>query len=227
MPESKDISSCFEELNLTEKIAGSVAHEVRNSLTVVRSRLQLMSWDESLKEYYEQLETMIVEIDRAVEILSELLHMSKPSELKLEPQNLNDILNDFYQLLRGETLAKHHEITLQLEKIPDVMVNKKKFLQVVLNLVNNGIQAMEGHGKLIIRTYAEDGKVFFAVKDHGGGIPIEILPKLGTPFLTTKTNGTGLGLTFCYNIIAEHKAVMKVDTGAEGTTFTIVFDESK
>ena len=71
----KDVFSRLEELNLVGKIAGSVAHEVRNPLTVVRGHLQLLSWDETLKKHYEQFETMIMEIDSAVEILTELLYM--------------------------------------------------------------------------------------------------------------------------------------------------------
>jgi signal transduction histidine kinase len=83
---------------------------------------------------------------------------------------------------------------------------------------------MENHGKIIIRTYAKDDKVFFAVEDHGKGIPPEVLPKLGTPFFTTKPGGTGLGLASCYNIVAEHKAKMEVESSPQGTRFTVIFD---
>lgn len=222
----KDVINRLEELNLVGKIAGSVAHEVRNPLTVVRGHLQLLGWDANLKKYEEQLDTMIMEIDRAVEILSELLYMSRPSKPKMERQNINDIMNKLIQLLNAEALVNLHEVVYELEEVPDVMLDKKRFRQVVLNLVNNGFQAMEDHSKIIIRTYAQDGKVFFSVRDHGKGIPPEVMKKLGSPFLTTKPNGTGLGLAACYNIIAEHKAKMEVDTGPQGTTFTVVFNES-
>ncbi|HHV63905.1 MAG TPA: hypothetical protein GXX46_02330 [Peptococcaceae bacterium] len=214
----------LEELNLVGKIAGSVAHEVRNPLTVVRGHLQLLTWDKALANVNERLETMIMEIDRAVEILNELLYMSRPRKPRMERENINTILNNLYQLLNAEALVNLHEVVYELEEVPDVMLDKKKFRQVVLNLVNNGLQAMEEHGKVIIRTYSKDGKVYFSVKDHGKGIPPEILQKLGTPFLTTKTNGTGLGLAACYNIIAEHKAKMEVETGPEETTFTVIFN---
>jgi len=221
----KEICNRLEELNFIGKIAGSVAHEVRNPLTVVRGHLQVLGWDKALENHYERLETMILEIDRAVEILNELLYMSRPSKPKMERQNINDILNKLYQLLNAEALVHLHEVEYDLQVIPDVMLDQKKFRQVVLNLVNNGFQAMENHSKIILRTYSQDGKVFFAVKDHGKGILQEVLGKLGTPFLTTKPNGTGLGLASCYNIIVEHNAKMEVDTGPEGTTFTIIFDE--
>lgn len=232
----QDLSTCkglqgvfsrMEELNLVGKIAGSVAHEVRNPLTVVRGHLQLLSWEDSLTKYYEKLETMILEIDRAVEILTELLYMSRPTQTKMEEQNINEILNKLFQLLNAEALINLQEIEYELEDVPDVMLDKKKFRQVVLNLVNNGLQAMEKHGKVIVRTYAKNGKVFFSVTDHGKGIPQEIVKKLGTPFVSTKPNGTGLGLASCYTIVSEHKAKIEVDTGPQGTTFTIIFDEHK
>ena len=215
----------LEELNLVGKIAGSVAHEVRNPLTVVRGHLQLLSWDEGLKKHSEKLETMILEIDRAVEILTELLYMSTPTKSKLERHNINDVLNKLFQLLNAEALVNSHELIYELSPVPDVMLDKKRFRQVILNLVNNGFQSMESHSKLIVRTYASDGKVYFSVKDHGTGIPDELLKRIGIPFVTTKTNGTGLGLASCYNIVAQHGATIEIDTGAEGTTFTIVFDQ--
>ena len=215
----------LEELNLVGKIAGSVAHEVRNPLTVVRGHLQLLSWDDNLNKYNEKLDTMILEIDRAVEILTELLYLSRPTESKLERQNINDVLNKLFQLLNAEALVNSHELIYELEPVPDVMLDKKRFRQVVLNLVNNGFQSMENHSSLIVRTYADAGKVYFSVKDHGKGIPPEVLNRIGTPFFTTKTNGTGLGLASCYNIVAQHGASMEIDTGPEGTTFTIIFDQ--
>ena len=220
-----DVFQRLEELNIVGKIAGTVAHEVRNPLTVVRGHLQLLSWDENLKKHNEKLETMILEIDRAVEILNELLYMSSPTQSKLERDNINNVLNNLFQLLNAEALVNLHEVVYELSAVPDVMLDKKRFRQVVLNLVNNGFQAMEDHSSIIIRTYSKDGKVYFSVKDHGKGIPPEILKRMGTPFLTTKTNGTGLGLASCYNIIAQHRANMEIDTGPEGTTFTIAFDE--
>jgi signal transduction histidine kinase len=221
---TNDVFTRLEELNLVGKIAGSVAHEVRNPLTVVRGHLQLLGWDKQLEKYHEQLETMITEIDRAVEILTELLYMSRPSKTRMERENINTILNHLYQLLNAEALVNLHEVVYELEEVPDVMLDKKRFRQVVLNLVNNGLQAMEEHSRIIIKTFTSAGKVYFAVKDHGKGIPPEVLKKIGTPFLTTKANGTGLGLSACYNIIADHRASMEVDTGPEGTTFTIIFD---
>ena len=158
--ELEDVFQRLEELNLVGKIAGSVAHEVRNPLTVVRGQLQLLGWDESLKKHTEKLETMILEIDRAVEILTELLYMSRPTQLRLEPCNINSILDKLYQLLNAEALVNLHEVIYDLNPVPDVMLDRKRFRQVVLNLVNNGLQAMENHSSIIISTFSKDDKVY-------------------------------------------------------------------
>ena len=78
-------------------------------------------------------------------------------------------------------------------------------------------------GVLVIGTRAEDGDAILYIKDEGLGIDQQLLNRLGTPFLTTKEDGTGLGLAVCYGIAARHNAQIKVDTGPEGTTFWVRF----
>ena len=93
----------------------------------------------------------------------------------------------------------------------------------MLNLVRNGLEAMSPGGCLTIKTFVEDPEVVLAVEDQGTGIAPEILNKLGTPFLTTKDGGTGLGMAVCYSIAARHKAKIKVKTSFSGTTFLVRF----
>ncbi|RNC29463.1 MAG: Sporulation kinase E [Candidatus Dichloromethanomonas elyunquensis] len=221
-----DVLNRFNELNLMGVMAGGIVHEVRNPLTVVRGRLQLLTCDSELEKYHQELQTLILEIDRAVELLTELLYLSKPTKTKMERQNINEILNQLYPFINAGALVNLQEIVYELEDVPDVMLNQKRFRQVVLNLVNNALQAMEKHKKVIIRTFGKEGKVYFVVQDEGSGIPPEVVKNLGTPFLTTKDSGTGLGLAACYQIIAEHQAGIQVDTSSAGTNFTIIFDEA-
>jgi len=85
------------------------------------------------------------------------------------------------------------------------------------------LEAMPTDGILTIRTFVDDKDVVLAIQDQGRGIDSEILEKIGTPFFTTKDNGTGLGLAVCYNIATRHNASINVDTGSKGTTFSIRF----
>ncbi len=91
--------------------------------------------------------------------------------------------------------------------------------QLILNFVRNGLEAMSPGGRLTIGTFVEDGQVVLFIQDQGAGIPPEVVQKLGTPFLTTKENGTGLGLPICYSIAHRHNAKIDVKTGDSGTYF--------
>jgi len=85
------------------------------------------------------------------------------------------------------------------------------------------LDSMAEGGSVIVKTWSENDKVMLSVQDEGSGIPEEIIEKLGTPFLSTKENGTGLGLAVCYSIITRHKAGLQINTSETGSNFTAVF----
>ena len=94
---------------------------------------------------------------------------------------------------------------------------------MVLNLVLNGLQAISSGKNLTIRVFQEGNEVVLSVQDEGKGINPDILDKIGTPFFTTKDNGTGLGLATCYSIANRHNAKINIDTNSEGTNFSVRF----
>ncbi|ODA39787.1 ATP-binding protein [Desulfosporosinus sp. BG] len=91
------------------------------------------------------------------------------------------------------------------------------------HLTRNGLEVMKEKGLLTIRSYIEGDKVVLSIADEGCGIPPENLDKLGTPFFTTKDDGTGLGLATCYKIAESHNAKINIDSSPRGTTFFIIF----
>ncbi|MHB1128001.1 MAG: ATP-binding protein [Bacillota bacterium] len=115
-------------------------------------------------------------------------------------------------------------ISIEKNEIPHLNLNDKEVRQLVLNLVRNGFESMPSGGSLTVKTYAENAQVVLAVKDQGPGITPEIIDKIGTPFITTKENGTGLGLAVCYSIAQRHNARITFDTGPDGTTFYVRFN---
>jgi signal transduction histidine kinase len=114
-----------------------------------------------------------------------------------------------------------------LGKIPKLYLDEKEIRQLLLNLVRNGLEAMDAGGTLTIQTMLDEDGVILVVKDQGKGIPPEVLEKIGTPFMTTKAGGTGLGLVVCYTIAKRHQANINIDTGENGTAFFIRFPISK
>jgi signal transduction histidine kinase len=112
---------------------------------------------------------------------------------------------------------------MELAKIPNTIFNEKEIRQLVLNLVRNGMEAMESPGLIAIKTYSSSDNIILEVSDTGKGIPSDLLDKIGTPFFSTKENGTGLGLAVCYRIAQRHKARIEVISYPGCTTFSVKF----
>jgi PAS domain S-box-containing protein len=220
----------LDRLNLVGQLAAGIGHEIRNPMTTVRGYLQLLGAKPDYAAQKSTFELMISEIDRANSIITEFLSLARTRQTELKSQNLNDILNNLYPLLEADTFTQNKQICFIPREIPNLKLNGKEISQLVLNLIRNGLDAMEERGSLIIKSYVEDNNVVLAIEDEGCGIPPENLNKLGTPFFTTKDNGTGLGLATCYKIAESHNAKIHIDSCPRGTTFFFYFpipDEDK
>lgn len=212
-----------EKLAVLGQMAAGIGHEIRNPMTTVRGFLQLLGEKNQNAEQKPIFELMISELDRANSIISEFLMLARTKHTNLKFQNLNDILNHLYPLIEADAFTQNKQIKYIPGVIPSLKLNKNEISQLVMNLVRNGLEAMEVGGRLKIKTYLKDNKVLLAVEDEGSGIPKENLDKVGTPFFTTKENGTGLGLATSYTIAESHNAQIDIESSSEGTIFYISF----
>lgn len=213
----------LDRLNVIGELAASIGHEVRNPLTTVRGYLQLFQRKNEYSQHTKQFSLMIEELDRANAIITEFLSLAKNKRLDFAPVTLNSIISNLAPLLQADAIREGKEIVLVLDGTPPILVDANEIRQLVLNLTRNALDAMKSGGVVTISAAQEEETVVLTVKDTGEGIPPEIFKNLGEPFLTTKENGTGLGLTVCYKIVERHNATMEVKTGPNGTTFTIRF----
>jgi nitrogen-specific signal transduction histidine kinase len=219
--------SLLDRLNIVGELAAGIGHEIRNPLTTVRGYLQIFLLKPKYAEHHEQFATMIEELDRANAIISEYLSLARTKAAEPETGSLNGVLQALYPLLQAAALRTGHTLELVTGDIPALRFDEREMRQLVLNLARNGLEAMEAGGRLTIRTYLDADGVVLAVSDSGAGIPREVMDKLGTPFVTTKENGTGLGLPVCYRIAARHGAKLEVSTSAAGTTFALRFGSNE
>ncbi|MBP2649529.1 MAG: domain S-box [Firmicutes bacterium] len=215
--------SRLDRLNIIGEIAAGIGHEVRNPMTTVRGYLQIFQQKKEFAEYHEQFGIMISELDRANIIISEFLSLAKNKAVEMRLGNLNHVINSIFPLLQADALLRGHEVIVDAGEILDIYFDAKEIRQLILNLVRNGLDAMEQDGVITIQTYLNNGEVILAVQDTGTGIAKEVLEKLGNPFVTTKDSGVGLGLPICYRIAERHGATIDIDTGSSGTTFIIRF----
>lgn len=215
--------SQLERLNLVGQMAAGIAHEIRNPMTTVRGYLQLLGSKSEFQSHNSTFELMIEELDRANSIITEFLSIVKNGPTERKNQNLNSILHHLYPLLEADTLNQNKLLVFEAGNTPDILLNAKEISQVVLNLCRNGLEAMQEGGTLTIRTYIEAGQVVLNVADEGCGIDSQSMDKLGTPFFTTKDNGTGLGLSTCYSIADRHNAKIDLKSDTSGTAFFMRF----
>lgn len=214
----------MDRLKLIGVTSAGIAHEIRNPLTTVKGFLQLFKEKEKYADDREHMDLMIEELDRANVIITEFLSLAKNKAGNLKMQNLNASIRKMLPLLESEALKKGLFIKQELEEIPDLMIDQGEIRQLILNLVQNGLDAMSADGSLTIKTYKNsEGGVTLAIKDQGKGINPEIMDKIGMPFFTTKDYGLGLGLAICYNIAHRNNARIDVKTGQKGTTFKVNF----
>jgi len=213
----------LDRLSLIGVMAAGIAHEIRNPMTTVKGFLQWLGGKKENLQNKEYYDLMIEEINRANSIISEFLSLTGNKTVDLKMQNLNSIIKAIFPLIQADAMVNDIYINLELEEISELLLNEKEIRQLILNLVRNGIEAKPSSEYLTIKTYSDGSEVVLSVQDKGKGIPSDILDKIGTPFLTTKDNGTGLGLATCYSIANRHNASINVNTGPDGTTFYVRF----
>jgi len=213
----------LDKLNVIGQMAAGIAHEIRNPMTTVHGFLQLLKINSDFGKYAEYFDVMINELERANSIISGFLSLAKERALEVGEENLNRIIESIAPLIQAEAIIDNKLVQLELADIPNLVLSQNDIRQLILNLVRNALEASEPGQKIMLRTLLEEGHVVFAVEDEGSGIEPHILEKLGTPFFSTKDNGTGLGLVVCYSIAEKHGASIKVDTGSNGTTFSVWF----
>lgn len=212
-------------IDLIGQMAAGISHEIRNPMTTVRGFLQLLKEENIYEKHNKYFNLMIEELDRSNSIITEFLSMGNTKKSDLQMLDLNSIIHDIIPLIKIDTHNQNKYIQVDTNDIPELLLNRNEIRQLLINLYRNGLEAMSTGQVLTISTYKEGQNcVVLAVRDQGKGIRPEVLEKLGTPFYTTKDNGTGLGLGICYAIAARHNAKIEIQTGSEGTTFFVKFN---
>ncbi len=212
------------QMNLVGVIAASLGHEIRNPMTTVHGMLQMLQMNDVHQGSTEYFDLMLKELDQANAIISEFLLLAKDRYIELEPENLSTILINLLPLMRSSASPQEKRIEVELGPTQAFMVDPQEIRHLILNLVQNGLDAMQATGTITIRTYMESNSVaVLAVQDEGHGIDDDIAPMISVPFYSSKENGTGLGLSVCYGIAERHSAVITYKTDTGGTTFYVRF----
>ncbi|PYZ91614.1 hypothetical protein CR194_18445 [Salipaludibacillus keqinensis] len=216
-----------EKLKVVGEMSAGFAHEIRNPLTTIKGFIQLFN-EQDREDNLKYYPIVIEEIDRINKIMNELLNIANPNPSNEKTNvDVEDILQDIVLLQESQMKKNHIELETFLHgNLPELHMNRDKMKQVLINLIQNGIEAMPDGGRMNIRTYLEgeeaDKVVMISIEDTGAGMDRETVEKLGTPFYTTKETGTGLGLTVSYSVVEDMNGSINVSSEkGKGTTFTI------
>ncbi len=214
-----------ERLAAVGRLSASVAHEIRNPLSSIKGFIQYFKkkFPPGSKEQT-YTETMVGEVDRLNNVISNLLDFTGPKEPNFQDCDLAEVIRHTLRLIRPDAQAGRVKI---IEQVPDqpqpARVDRDQLIQVFLNLFLNGLEAMPDGGTLRVGLETENGGGFqINIADTGGGVQQEDLPYLFEPFFSTKSRGTGLGLAVALQIIENHHGTISVTSRlGEGTTFKI------
>lgn len=218
-----------ERLNQTEKLASfgqlvaGIAHEIKNPLAIIQSSLDVLENPARSPEQKAEAGQFIrEEVRRLDERLRSFLAFARPREVRPRQVLLSGFLKR--RLAALEPVFPNVQFSLEISKPePLVMADEEQLSQVLINLVLNAGEAMDGHGRLAVKTRQHGHEALIEVEDSGPGIPPELRARIFDPFYTTKPNGSGLGLSICYQILIAHGGRIMVNSGrdGQGTLFTI------
>ncbi|HEX5135760.1 MAG TPA: ATP-binding protein [Planctomycetota bacterium] len=199
-----------EKLGAMAKVAGSVAHEIRNPLNALFLNADLL--EEELADsgnlppaIEETLRVMREEIERLNEIIKNYLSLSKLGHSNFERLELNEVVKDFAE--EAEEMAGRRKVTLDLRLCrgeTTVRADRNMLRRVLVNLVQNALDVSQAGGRILLGTRRLLHRVRLSVRDRGPGVAAEALPHLFQPFFSTKERGTGLGLYLCREIVMAH-----------------------
>lgn len=216
-----------ERLAMMGKLLASVSHELNNPLQAIQNALFLLKVEQGLSPQGRQdLEIVLSETERMAIMIERLRATYRPIQAEdFRPMQINTIVEDVYALVA--THFKHREISFEFHPDPGLPIIPglpDQIRQVVLNLFMNAADAMNGRGRLSVTTkyLGDTNEIFLSVTDNGAGIDPAILPNVFDAFITNKTQGTGLGLTICYDIVVKHKGRITAENNPhKGATFKI------
>jgi two-component system NtrC family sensor kinase len=215
-----------EKLAAVGQLTAGIVHDVKNPLAVIKGLTEEISMEEGLNPMVaEQLNTIRDNASRATRIVTDLLKFARQSTPQMRRQDLCETLNTAARLTEFLARKGRVDLDLQLPSAPVMATyDATQIEQVLVNLIQNAIQAMPEGGDLRIRLAEGQGEIRIAVQDTGVGIPPENLRRVFDPFFTTKAvgEGTGLGLSVSYGIVTRHNGRIEVESQVgEGTTFTV------
>jgi signal transduction histidine kinase len=211
-----------ERLVTAGRIVSGVAHEINNPLAGIQTALfTIAKKPEALDRYLPHIQN---EVERISGIVTQLLDLSRSGEVVKNPTDTRALAEESLRICQMAVKGKQVELHLS-ESAPQTTLDcdARKIQQVILNLVINAADALEGKGEILLTTALAGGDFCYRVADTGPGVPSHLKEQIFTPFFTTKAagKGTGIGLAFSLNTIEKHGGSLRLLDSETGACFEI------
>jgi signal transduction histidine kinase len=211
-------------------LAAGLAHEFNNPIGIISSRTELMLLEADSRVLPDDVRKDLAVQNRHAQRLSRIAHgllsFARQSTGQPAPVELNRLVEETLLLIENQLTKEGVVVRRRLTPaLPPLWGDANALQQVFLNLLTNARDALRGGGEITIETsLASDGGVRLIVRDTGGGIAPDVLPRIFDPFYTTKSEGSGLGLSISYGIVRDHQGTIDVQSApGQGTTFVLTF----
>jgi len=215
-----------EKLAVIGQLAAGVAHEIGNPLASISSLVQIMQRKSQDEFFSEQLINIKENIDRITKIVRELVDFSRPPSYELGMHEITDIIKTAIGIVKYDKRVRKVKFETDLQNtLPKVYVAADQLLQVFVNILINALDAIQGNGTIIVKSYFDKRNIYVEINDNGCGMNESTIKQIFDPFFTTKEvgKGTGLGLSVSYGIIKKFNGEIVVKSKVnEGSTFTII-----
>jgi len=214
-----------ERLAVVGDMTARLSHEIRNPLSTIGGfARRLCKHPENAEAVLRNASVIVDETTRLEELLNDLLEMASPSAIELKSQHLSEIVDQALLLADADIKSLKVEVKTDYDRnIPEVLLDRARLLQALLNIVRNGAQSMPNGGVLRVSIALKNPAIVqIKISDEGKGIPPNALKHVFDPFYSTKLKGSGLGLPITWRIIQDHHGKLEVESKVdEGTTFII------
>jgi signal transduction histidine kinase len=217
-----------ERLATIGELATGIAHEIRNPLSGIAVALELMKNETHNEEHNQTISDILKELSRLERIIKGLLQLGHPRSLNLIECDPNEIIETALNLASLKAKERGIMVEKKLDCKDRFQVDPEQIQQVLLNLLINGIDAMDGSsGKLTVETEGSNGQVKIKISDTGCGLSEKNKERIFHPFYSTKEHGTGLGLSISRRIVETHKGKLLISSEeGKGSTFTVVIPKN-
>jgi two-component system sensor histidine kinase HydH len=203
------------------KLAAGVAHEIRNPLSSIKGFAQYLR--QALKNKpreKEYAETMVLEVDRINQVVTDLLTFARPMEAELAPTDISELVEHTVRLVHDDAQSRNVSVQMNISDLSKIPLDANQMTQAILNLLLNSLQAIHTGGQIEVgaELNPSDSRLKIWVEDDGTGIAADQKEKIFDPFFTTREKGTGLGLAIVHKIVENHNGEINLQSPPAGKT---------